>query len=211
MMRKLLVTGLAAGLVITSVNIQAEAATPKKINIATEAFAKKAKSGKMTINGLKAGQKVSYYKNKKGIVFEDFLIGNKPGNDSVRSANALAFTNFQEKVPFLKRTISQVNTSDIKAVSRKKIHQIYGKPLYSIRIGIHSEKGYVDFYKNIKIISSDRYNADRTKLVNVVVDRIALLKANDLKSLKKWRNIDKKYGGDQWSLMYLKGSVWKKA
>lgn len=211
MMKKLLVTGLAAGLVLTSVNVQAEAATPKKINIATEAFANKAKSGKLTINGLKAGQKVSYYKNKKGIHYEDFLVGNKPGYDSVRSPNALAFTNFQENVPFMKRTITQVNADNIKAVSRKKIHQVYGKPLYSIRIGIHSEMGYVDFYKNIKIISSERYNKDHTKLTNVDVDRIALIKANDLKTLKKWRNIDKKYGGDQWNIMYLKGSVWKKA
>lgn len=87
------------------------------------------KSGKLTINGLKAGQKVSYYKNKKGIHYEDFLVGNKPGYDSVRSPNALAFTNFQENVPFMKRTITQVNADNIKAVSRKKIHQVYGKPL----------------------------------------------------------------------------------
>lgn len=65
MMKKLLVTGLAAGLVLTSVNVQAEAATPKKINIATEAFANKAKSGKLTINGLKAGQKVVTIRIKK--------------------------------------------------------------------------------------------------------------------------------------------------
>lgn len=181
-MKKLLLSSVAAAVVLSSgigFGEKAEAATT---NYLSASIVKKAKAGTLTIDGFKIGSKAySYYQNKK-YVHDGARIYAKT-NGYVASYNDKAFVDLQKGVKLKDLKITRFVDYSVSNDRNIKLEQIlnkYGKPALSEV----TDDGYgnvkrVDVYKNITFYYQGY--EDNLKLDGVVI------KHNKTKQdLQKW-------------------------
>ncbi|WP_414044924.1 hypothetical protein ACMGE6_02095 [Macrococcus equi] len=192
-MKKLLLTSAAVSLLASGLAFTNEADAAKaNIDYSNPSVAKKAKAGKLSMDGFIIGGKVAKYYNNKRYYNEDGRLFWLQANSVwfYESNKDVAFADFQSsnKISIKNKKITRIvdkNIDDKRIVPRTKMLAVYGKPLRTQTTEASNENydsKIVDVYKNITFFYTYRvgYN-ESPKLESAVI-----FHTKNNKELEKW-------------------------
>ncbi|WP_414047680.1 hypothetical protein ACMGE7_02045 [Macrococcus equi] len=217
-MKKLMTVILAGSMFVgMAVPHDAEAAKSKNLSLLSKSTISKAKAGKLTLGGLKLGNSIGYYKNKKGYDF--YTLSNIKEKTYVE---ALVYSNvgggyahFTSHRPLNKRYLTQLSYSarGNQEYSPTIIRKYYGKPITTLNFGTTldgSEELKVEYYKNVRFQYLRKIDyLTRKPKSGYKLFQMQLTKSNTMNKVNSWKQIDKKWGIFAGGPVVLDKSDWK--
>lgn len=216
-MKKLLVTSVAASLLASGLVFTSEADAAKaNIDYSNPSVAKKAKAGKLSMDGFVIGAKVgTYYKTKKYYNEAARKFWLKENNVYwFHEDYDIAFADFQssKKIGLKNKKITRIvdkNIDNKRIVPRTKMLKVYGKPLRTqttIASYENDDSKIVDVYKNITFFYTYKigYN-EAPKLESAVI-----FHNKNNADLEKWYYYAANDAGSDGNMMneYITSSEW---
>ncbi|TDM41560.1 hypothetical protein ETI10_00295 [Macrococcoides goetzii] len=216
-MKKLLVSSVAASLLVSGlVSVNEAEAAKANIDYSNPSVAKKAKAGKLSMDGFIIGEKVAKYYNNKRYYNEDGRLFWLQANNVwyYESNYDAAFADFQssKKIGLKNKKITRIvdkNIDNKRIVPRTKMLKVYGKPLRTqttIASYKNDDSKIVDVYKNITFFYTYKigYN-EAPKLESAVI-----FHNKNNADLEKWYYYAANDAGSDGNMMneYITSSEW---
>lgn len=217
-MKKLLVSSIAISLLVSGlVSVNEAEATKANIDYSNPSVAKKAKAGKLSMDGFVIGAKVGKYINsnfyRQGYrEFWPSSLGKYPSyyNEEVD----VAYVDFQSssKIGSKNKKITRIvdkNIREFRTIYRTKMLKVYGKPLRTQTSIASDENDYsrvVDVYKNITFFYSYREGYNEQPMLSSAV----IFHTKNNSDLEKWYYYAANDAGSNGNTMteYISSSKW---
>lgn len=217
-MKKLLVSSVAASLLVSGlVSVNEAEAAKANIDYSNPSVAKKAKAGKLSMDGFVIGAKAWKYNNSQYYRdgFREFWPESQDGyhpNDD--DEDDVAYVDFQSssKISSKNKKITRIvdkNIRNFRTIYRSKMLKVYGKPLRTQTTIASSEYDYsrvVDVYKNITFFYSYKEGYNEQPMLSSAV----IFHTKNNSDLEKWYYYAANDAGSNGNTMteYISSSKW---